>query len=467
MDILNWALWFVVAIGVLVTVHEFGHYIVARSLGVKVLRFSVGFGKPLLRWTAGADRTEYCLAAIPLGGYVKMLDEGEGDVAEADLPRAFNRQSLPVRVAVVCAGPLFNFIFAIAAYWLVFIVGISGLKPVVGEVVAGGLAEAAGLRAGQQVELIDGEKVSTWQGVIERVIQSTLSDGGLELTVTDLPGGEPAEDQSTAPGATRTVVLPMDKVSVDDLTGGQFFDALGLKPLEPVMPARIVDVTSGSPAEAAGVRGGDLVVAADGKPIESRREFVEAMRARPDQQVALGLERDGARLSLSVTPAAITGDDGKVYGQIGARVGVPTAEHSRYYATQRFGVAQALAKAVDKTGDMIGLMFKMLWKMVTLEVSVKNLSGPISIAQFAGMSADAGAVRFIDFLAIVSISLGALNLLPIPMLDGGHLLYYAVETVTRRPVSEQLMFAGQRLGIALLFGLMGLAFYNDIVRLFG
>ncbi|MGI9333950.1 MAG: RIP metalloprotease RseP [Gammaproteobacteria bacterium] len=467
MNIINWIVWFVVAIGVLVTVHEFGHYIVARLLGVKVLRFSVGFGKPLLRWVGGADRTEYCVAAIPLGGYVKMLDEGEEEVAEADLPRAFNRQSLPVRVAVVCAGPVFNFIFAILAYWLVFVAGVGGLKPMIGEVAAGGLAEVAGLKTGQQIQRIDGDAVSTWQGVIEQVIQGTLSGRTLELAVVDLPAGEPVEDLSRAPGPTRIVRLPMDSMKVDDLTGGQFFGALGLEPLEPNVPARIVGVDSGSRAESAGLSAGDIVLAVGDTAIENRREFVKAMRANPEQALTLHVDRGGSRVALAVTPAAIEGGDGKIYGQIGARVGDPSADNSRYYATHRFGPVEAVARAVGKTGDMIGLMFRMLWKMLTLEVSVKNLSGPISIAQFAGMSADAGAVRFIDFLAIVSVSLGVLNLLPIPMLDGGHLLYYAVEAVTRRPVSEQLMFAGQRLGIALLFGLMGLAFYNDIVRLFG
>lgn len=455
MSVVSSILWFVVAIGVLVTVHEFGHFWVARRVGVKVLRFSVGFGRSLWTRRSGSDQTEYVIAAIPLGGYVKMLDENEGEVAADELHRAFNRQPLWKRIAIVVAGPAFNFLFAIFAYWLTFMIGIGGLKPIIGEVEPGGAAAAAGLAAEQRIVAVDGRETRTWQGVVESIIGATLKDADLELEVEE------------AGAATRVVTLDLQGKGIDEFSRGQMFDALGLVPKRPVVPPILDEITAGDPADSAGLRQGDRVVALDGRRISSWREFVGYIRAHAEQPVEIQVERDGTTVSLVVRPAKISGDDGTSYGRIGAGVMPPADDFGDYYATVRYAPWTAFAKAAGKTWDMSVLTLRMLWKMVTLQISVKHLSGPISIAQYAGFSAEAGITRFLDFLAIVSISLGILNLLPIPILDGGHLLYYLIESVTGRPMSEEAQFLGQRLGIAMLVCLMSLAFYNDLARIFG
>jgi regulator of sigma E protease len=454
MSVITSILWFILAIGVLVTVHEFGHFWVARRLGVKVLRFSLGFGRTLWSWRAGADQTEYVVAAIPLGGYVKMLDESEGEVAEHERHRAFNCQLLWKRVAIVVAGPAFNFLFAIFAYWLTFIVGIGGLKPIIGEVEPGGAAAAAGLVAGQQIVAVDGRDTRTWQSVLELIVGATLEDSALKLEIEE-PGAAP-----------RTVTLDLQGMGVDEFAGGRLFEALGLAPKRPVIPPIIGQVEAGGPADRGGLRRGDRVLAVDGKKLGSWREFVNVVRANPEQSVEMQVQRDGVSVSLVVRPSAVSSSDGAPYGRIGAGVTSPGTD-TDYYVTVRYAPWTAFVKAMAKTRDMSILTLRMLWKMVTLQISVKNLSGPISIAQYAGFSAEIGLTSFLNFLAIVSISLGILNLLPIPILDGGHLLYYLIESVLGRPVSEEAQFLGQRLGIAMLVGLMGLAFYNDLARIFG
>jgi regulator of sigma E protease len=456
MSVLSSVLWFVVAIGVLVTVHEFGHFWVARRLGVKVLRFSLGFGRTLWSRQAGLDQTEYVIAAIPLGGYVKMLDENEGEVAEHERHRAFNRQTLGTRIAIVVAGPAFNFLFAIFAYWLTFVIGIGGLKPIIGEVDPAGTAAASGLGAGQTIVAVDGRETSTWQGVVEAIIGATLKDGTLELQV----------QESGAP--QRGLLLDLQGLGIDDFSRGRLFESLGLTPRRPTIPPVIGEVEAGGPADRGGLRRGDRVLALDGGKIDSWRAFVEFIRAHPEQAVEVQVDRGGVSELLSVQPAAVSDDAGARHGRIGAGVSAPEeADDRQYYATLRYSPWTAFSKAVTKTWDMSVLTLRMLWKMVTLQISPKHLSGPISIAQYAGFSAEVGITRFLDFLAIVSISLGILNLLPIPILDGGHLLYYLIESVLGRPVSEEAQFLGQRLGIAMLVGLMGLAFYNDLARIFG
>ncbi|HEY5700706.1 MAG TPA: RIP metalloprotease RseP [Gammaproteobacteria bacterium] len=454
MSVLSSIIWFVVAIGVLVTVHEFGHYWVARRLGVKVLRFSVGFGRPLWSRRAGPDQTEYVIAAVPLGGYVKMLDESEGEVPPEDAHRAFNRQPLPTRFAVVVAGPLFNFLFAVVAYWLMFLLGVSGLKPLVGEVVPDGLAAQAGLQAGQEIVRVDDRETRSWGTLIQAVIGASLSQDHVRLTVSEPGRGD------------RELRLDLSDVVLDDLTQGQFFSRMGFAPQRPSLPPRIGSVASGKPAETSGMLPGDLVVSADGTPIVDWETWVKYVRARPDRDLRVTLDRAGARLEITLRPAA-ENVDGAIIGRIGAGVDAPEATLARYYTVERYPLAEAFVRGMEKTREVTVLTLKMLWKMVTLEVSPKNISGPISIAQYAGVSADIGMARFLEFLGIVSISLGILNLLPIPLLDGGHLMYYFMELVQGRPVSEEVQFIGQRLGIAMLVCLMGLAFYNDLARLFG
>lgn len=445
---------FLVAIGVLVTVHEFGHFWVARRLGVKVLRFSVGFGRALWR-RQGADGTEYVLAAIPLGGYVKMLDEREGDVAPHELHRAFNRQTLWVRYAVVAAGPAFNFAFAILAYWVMFMLGVSGLRAFVGEVDPNSIAARAGLQPEQQIVAVAGEDTATWVSVVQATMGGVLRTDRLALSVRE-PGG-----------ASRDLELDLSSIGVDDLTEGRFFTALGVQPLRARIPATLGQVVSGGAAERAGLRAGDTVLASDGESVAGWAEWVNMVRASPGESMVLTIERDARREELLLTPAVQRNEDGLTVGYIGAGVRQPTELVERLYVTERHGPLAALDRALDKTWDVSALTLRMFWKMLQLEVSVQNLSGPISIAQYAGDSARGGPSRFLEFLAIVSVSLGILNLLPIPMLDGGHLLWFTVEAAKGSPVSERVQYLGQHLGLMLLVGLMGLAFYNDIARLLG
>lgn len=454
------ALWFIVAIGVLVTVHEFGHFWVARVLGVKVLRFSVGFGRPLLRYQGGRDATEYCISAIPLGGYVQMLDASRGEVPPEDLPRAFDRQPMPVRVAVVVAGPLFNFLFAALAYWAMFMVGVSGLRPVIGAVEPGSPAELAGMRVGQEIVAVDGRETPTWQNVMERVIGATLRGGVLQVAV-----------HSPEDGLRREVELPLDGILVDELTQGRFFERIGIETRRLRIEARIASVSEDSPAARAGLSAGDRVISVDGIPVEEWAELVRLVRERPGKPLSLDIERFGQRITRTLVPDLMT-DEGGSYGRIGVAVEPPPPEvvesyYSEHGARASHPPLEALGKGFERTGEMTLLTLRMLWKMLKLEVSLDNLSGPISIAQYAGVSAERGLAWFIGFLAIVSISLGVLNLLPIPLLDGGHLMYYCIEALSGRPLSEEARFVGQRIGAGMLVGLMGLAFYNDIARLLG
>lgn len=460
LSFLSSVLWFLVAIGVLVTVHEFGHFWVARRLGVKVLQFSVGFGRPLLRWQAGPDHTEYRIAVIPLGGYVRMLDANQDEVAESELPRAFDQQSLAVRTAVVSAGPAFNFLFAIVAYWAMFVVGVDGLRPVIEEVAPGSPAEVAGLGPGQEITHVDGQETHTWQGVVERVIGAALRGGVLPLHVRSPEHPDPRE-----------AGLPLEGIAVDELTQGRVFERLGIAPPRVRVEAILLSVVEDSPAARAGLAAGDRVLVADGQPIAEWTDFVRHIQERPGTRIPVVVERNGERFTHQVETDAKEGGNGP-YGWIGVAVRPPPSEvvdafYAEHSARERYPPLEALGRALDRTMEMSLLTVRMLWKMVRLEVSASNLSGPISIAQYASVSAERGLPWFLGFLAIVSIGLGILNLLPIPLLDGGHLMYYCAEFLTGRVVSEKARFLGQRLGIGMLVGLMGLAFYNDLVRLFG
>lgn len=452
MDSLLTAVYFILVLGLLITVHESGHFLVARWRGVKVLRFSIGFGRPL--WRYQAAETEYVIAAIPLGGYVKMLDEREGPVAEAELSRAFNRQPLDTRIAVVAAGPLFNLLFAVLAYWLMFMHGTSGLIPVVGEVEAESPAAIAGFRAGDQIIAVNGEQTLTWERVIQLMISRLIDEEAIQLEIKD-------EEQ-------RLRYLQLEQLfsSIDDIARGNFFTRTGITPKRPVLPPIIGEVIDGGAAQQGGLLPGDRIVSAEGQAIETWQQWVKIIRAHPGQQLAVQLQRDAREMELMLIPERIKDKDGMI-GRIGASVYIPNNFGNELYAIEKYNLMPAMQHAFAKTWEISRLTLQMIWKMLMLEVSVENLSGPISIAQFAGHSAEAGLSRFLEFLAIVSVSLGVLNLLPIPLLDGGHLMYYVIEIFMGKPVPESVQAVGQQIGIVMLMMLMGIAIVNDITRLFG
>ncbi len=442
---------FVLAIAVLVIVHEFGHYWVARRLGVKVLRFSVGFGKVLWSREAGKDATEYAIAAVPLGGYVKMLDENEGEVAAHERHRAFNRQPVYKRAAIVAAGPFFNFLFAFAAYWVVLILGVPGIVPIVGKVIPGSVAARAGFRAGDVMLTIDGKRVLSWDQHRLLMLQEALQHDTVRIRVRN-PQGQ-----------IRVRRLSFKGVSAQDISSGRFDRTIGLYGYLPKIQPVIGQVLRHDPAYTAGLRPGDRVVAVDGERIHSWQALVHAVSAAPGRPLDFAVERHGMRRVIRVTPKPVH-VGGRVIGRIGAVVRFPSIP-AQFRTTVKFGPVAALGGAWENTWAMSALTVEMLYKMVLLRVSPKNISGPITIAQYAGYSVQLGLVSFLTFLAVVSVSLGVLNLMPVPVLDGGHLLFYVVELFKGGPVSERVVGWGQRVGILLLLGLMVLAFYNDFVRI--
>jgi regulator of sigma E protease len=452
MSLLHTIVAFIVALGVLIVVHEYGHYLVARLCNVKVLRFSVGFGRPLALWRRGADRTEWVIAAIPFGGYVKMLDEREGPVAPQEAHRAFNRQSVGRRFLIVVAGPMFNFLFAILVYAGLFMYGLPEARPVVGEPPAGSVAAAAGLRAGDTVRAVEGEPIETWQELRWRVLQAALQQQPLRLEAV----GER--------GHLRELTLdlrgyPTDEVESDAL------ERVGLRLYRPKVDPVIGQVVDGSVAERAGLAAGDRVVSVDGRPLESWDALVAAIRARPGQPMSLLVERGGATRAVEVVPEAVGAGKERI-GRIGAAPQMPREHAEKMLIRVQHGPLESVGRALAKTWDISVFSLKMLGRMLLGQVSWKHLSGPVTIADFAGQSAQMGWISYVTFLALISISLGVLNLLPIPLLDGGHLMFYVVEVVKGTPVSERAMELGQRVGLALLLVVMAFAFYNDLNRLF-
>ncbi|MFU8820336.1 MAG: RIP metalloprotease RseP [Gammaproteobacteria bacterium] len=449
--ILTSALAFIVAIGVLVAVHEFGHFWVARRLGIKVLRFSIGFGRPLWR-RSGADGTEYWVSAIPLGGYVKMLDEREGDVAPDDLPRAFNRQSPSRRIAVLFAGPAFNFLFAIAVYWIMFVVGVPAVKPLIGAIEPGSAAAEAGLRSGDRIVAVDGSSTDTMMAAQLGLLKAMVPGGRATLEL-EAPDGNRRTAHIEYVGDTHALTEP-----------GAMFPGLGIGLWRPQIPAVIGELVPEGTAAASGLEPGDRVLSVDGRPVAGWDELVAVVRARPGETVDVVLERAGATRSLALFIGAAD-DEGQRVGRIGAGPRVTADLWDPVRTEQRFGPVGAIGQAVGETWRMSALTVTMMGRMVLGQVSVKNISGPINIAQAAGFTAAAGLTAFLSFLAIVSISLGIINLLPIPLLDGGQIVYQCVEVAKGSPVSERAQIIGQQVGILLLLMLMTFAFYNDIVRL--
>ena len=446
---------FIFALGILITFHEFGHYWVARKYDVKILRFSVGFGRPLWRKEFGMDNTEFVLGAIPLGGYVKMLDEREGFVPELERTRAFNNKSLGERVAIVIAGPLFNFIFAVLAYWIVFVVGVTGLKPMVGSVEENSVAMQAGFRVDDEITEINGRGTATWNTVLEKLVAGVIERSVATVSVRDVRGYE------------RLLEVDLASISIDAMAQGNLLGLLGVEPVRPAIPAIIGEVANQGAAREAGLLAGDKMVAVDGTPVRDWRHWVELIRAAPGIPLSVRIIRDGEYLEMVLTPQEKVSEEGETIGFIGVGLDPDFDIDHSLFVIEAYPLHTALVKGVGKTLDMTVITLQILGRMITGQASLKNLSGPVSIAQYAGQTAQLGIVAFLGFLAIVSVSLGVLNLLPVPLLDGGHLFYYCIEFFKGSPVSEPIQMLGQRIGIVLLFGLMTLAIYNDIIRLAG
>ncbi len=451
LDLTQAILAFVIAISLLVAVHEYGHFWVARRLGVRVLRFSIGFGTRLFGWRTGG--VDYWISAVPLGGYVKMLDEREGPVAPAELARAFNRQPPWKRMLIVAAGPGVNFLFAVLLYWAVFMLGVTGLKPILAEVPAQTLAAHSGLRGGEEVLSLDGEPVSDWQQLRLRLLEQALDRERIELVVREPDGG------------TRSLSLDLAKVNADP---DALFGELGLLPARPPLPAIIGEVMPDSAATRAGLQPGDRILSLNDTPVRDWGELVEWVAARPGARVEITVERAGQTVRMHTTLGAVE-EQGRHRGRLGAAVDVNSQMwqdlRAQFEITVRRPPGAALAAAVRETWDISVLTLKLLGHMLTGLVSWEHVSGPIQIAQYAGATAGLGLVAYLSFLALVSVSLGVLNLLPVPLLDGGHLLFDALEWLRGRPLSDSAQQVGQRIGIALLAALMTLALYNDIARL--
>jgi regulator of sigma E protease len=435
---------FLVTLGVLIVIHEFGHYWVARRCGVRVLRFSVGFGRPLLRRVYGADRTEWVIAAIPLGGYVRMLDERDPDTDPrllADLSRAFNRQPVAKRIAIVLAGPLANLLLAVGVYWFLNVSGTLEPRAVLGAPAQETIAAAAGLRDGDEVIAVDGHAVRGYSDVRWKLLERAVDRAPVELTVRRERSGE------------RTVLLDLAQLGPGEIDQS-VFARIGIALAEP--PPVVRALTDDSAAAGAGLRTGDRFLSIDGQAVERSRDVSRIVRTAPDRDLAVAIDRDGARLTFQLRPAAV-----RVGEETIGRIGVDF----RDLVEVRYGPVESVGLAVERTWDTAIFSLRMLGKMVTGEASWKNLSGPVTIADYAGQTARIGLAAYLSFLALVSISLGVLNLLPIPMLDGGHLLYYFVEILKGSPPAEWVVEWGQRAGIGVLLMLTALAIYNDLARL--
>lgn len=442
---------FVLALGVLVVVHEMGHYLAARACGVKVLRFAFGFGRTLWSRRAGRDRTEWAIATFPLGGYVKMVDEREGAVAAADLPRAFNRQPLGRRALVVAAGPMANLLLAAVLYWLLFMAGMNELKPRLGPPPAGTPAAVAGVPAGALVRAVNGKSILSWQDLRWEVMRQAMDAVPLRIEVL-------TEERATASFAIDNLGFPLAAIEKDPL------GPLGLVLYRPPMPAVIGQVMPDSPAAEAGLRSGDRVLAVDGRRIAEWAELAVLIRTAGERTLLFDIEREGRRLQLSARPR-VSEEGGVRTGRLGIMAHSDGSEAAGMMTVVRYGPLEAAYRAVVKTWDTAVISMRMMGRMVSGDLSWKNLSGPVTIADYAGQSAQLGLGTYLSFLALISISLGVLNLLPVPILDGGHLLYYLAEFIKGGPLPERVLEIGQQIGLALLALLMAFAFYNDLTRL--
>ena len=436
----------ILTLGILVTVHEYGHFWVARRCGVRVLRFSVGFGKPLVKWY---DRhgTEYAIAAIPLGGYVKMLDAREGEVDASDLGQEFTHKPVWQRLAIVSAGPLANFVFAVVVYWLLFMIGTSVLKSTVGEVVAGSPADQAGLTTGLTIQAIDGHPVESWQDITYRLVERIGETGTIQVTDTD----------------NQHYQVNIDHW-LDGVRDPNPVDSIGIAPFPAKLTPVIDKVTTGSQAEKGGLMAGDLLLSANDQKIDDWMTWVHLVQKSPGAELKTEVERDASVIELTLVPESVVNKDGSVTGFLGASVVIPDIPEGMII-THQDNPFTALIKGFEKTWQTISLSLQMFGKMLTGQVSINNISGPVSIAKMAGESVTSGPEVFIGFLAFVSISLGVFNLLPIPVLDGGHLLFYIIEGIFRKPLPEKVQVLGFQIGASLLLAVMVFAVINDFSRL--
>jgi regulator of sigma E protease len=452
MTIFTYVIAFLVAIGVLVAIHEFGHFWMARRLGIRVVRFSVGFGRMLWRRQA-ADGTEYALSAIPLGGYVKLLDEREGPVAPEHLSQAYNRQPVWRRVTVLLAGPAANFVFAVCAYWLLFVVGVPALKPVIGEVEPGSIAARAGLRDGDEIVRVGAHPTPTRETAVIAILDGLMKERPIELALARADGST-SETALRIEGSTRGLTEP-----------GALLPGLGFDFWYPTVPPVVGNVLPDSAAERAGLKAGDRIVAIDGQPVADFPGLVQRVQPNPGRTLEFTVERQGDRITLPIEVQSQREGD-RMVGRIGVQPVAGAAAPEEMRTAERYGVLESLPRAAAKTWSMSVLTLRMLWNVVTGDVSVKNLSGPINIAEYAGFSLQQGALAFLSFLAIVSVSLFVLNLLPIPILDGGQIVFQLAELAKGSPLSERAQAVGQQIGLFLLLVLMSFAFYNDLSRLF-
>ncbi|MGA9026025.1 MAG: RIP metalloprotease RseP [Steroidobacteraceae bacterium] len=452
MKILIFVAAFLVAIGILVAVHEFGHYWVAKKLGFKVLRFSIGFGKPLvMRVGKDPDRTEYCLAAIPLGGYVKLLDEREGEVAPAELPRSFTRRPIAQRIAVLLAGPAMNLLFAVFLYAALGMIGTDIVKPVVGQVRLDSPAAAAGLQRGDEIVRVGDRSTPDTEELQIALLRRFSDDGIIPLVVRRGAAERPL-----------TLRVTDDRRSLTE--PGKLLPGLGFDLASWVATTRVQTVPKDSAGARAGLAAGDRLLAVDGQAVTNSSEFVGLVSAAPGRDIAIDVDRAGRRMRLTAAVPEVL-DQGRRVGRLGIILEEgPRSWPAGLTETRRLGPLDALVGGVQKTWEMSALTVQMLWRILTGQVSAKNINGPISIAEFAGISAFLGVSAFLAFLAIISVSLGVLNLMPVPLLDGGQVAYQLIEAVKGSPLSERAQLFGQQVGIALLVVLMSLAFYNDISR---
>jgi regulator of sigma E protease len=453
METLHTLFFFIVTIGVLVAIHEFGHFWVARKVGVKVIRFSIGFGKIIWSYQKTPDSTEYALSVIPLGGYVKMVDEREGEVKKEDLPFAFNRQSVLARTAIVAAGPIFNLLLAVILYWSVFIIGETGMKPIIGKVESGTLAYAAGFAEGEEIVTVNDKVTPTWLAAMERIFSSAHdTEQGIKVTVKNFAAFE----------KTHILTIPAEAAEKPEL----LYQRLGLKPWTPPIKPVIDKILPNSASAVAGLQNKDLIISADGIAVTDWMQWVDYVQKHPGTEIKLTVKRGESLLPLIIKPQKVITKENKIVGKIGAGVHIPEELIDSLQVHYSLPVGEAFLSAVETTYYYSTTSLAMMGKMLIGNASVDNLSGPISIAQYAGQSAEMGLVHFLKFMAIVSVSLGVLNLLPIPVLDGGHLAFYLVEAIKGSPVSDKIQIAFQQVGVALLMSLMLLAMFLDIGRLF-